>query len=210
MNIIYAETFFNDVLLNSEYSDSAYRNEQTPTYIKTLGFYTAGDGGAAVYKVVNNQFTTDWVNGTKLEALASRYFGDDRDAMTECCQAIYGKLVNSATWGLSTIQKLGIKEDNLSEEELQKMANLPAMIYYGVNSDEAILMRMNNVPRSVASEMGVEYKKDFDNIYKQSSYEIRQWIEGLSSDKWDVFAENKRGMSGSDYKAIWKVLNNET
>lgn len=62
MNIIYAETFFNDVLLNSEYSDSAYRNEQNPTYIKTMGFYTSGDGGAAVYKVVNNQFTTDWVN----------------------------------------------------------------------------------------------------------------------------------------------------
>ncbi len=156
------------------------------------------------------RLTTDWVNGTKLETLASQYFGDDRDAMTECCQAIYGKLVNSATWGLSTIQKLGINEDSLSEEELQKAANLPAMIYYGVNSDEAILMRMNNVPRSVAAEMGVEYKKDFDNVYKQSSYEIRQWIEGLSSDKWDAFAENKRGMSGSDYRAIWKVLNNES
>lgn len=156
------------------------------------------------------RFTTDWVNGTKLETLASQYFGDDRDAMTECCQAIYGKLVNSATWGLSTIQKLGINEDSLSEEELQKAANLPAMIYYGVNSDEAILMRMNNVPRSVAAEMGVEYKKDFDNVYKQSSYEIRQWIEGLSSDKWDAFAENKRGMSGSDYRAIWEVLNNES
>lgn len=58
--------------------------------------------------------------------------------------------------------------------------------------------------------MGVEYRKDFDNIYKQSSYEIRQWIEGLSSDKWDAFAENKREMSGSDYRAIWKVLNNES
>ena len=66
------------------------------------------------------RLTTDWVNGTKLETLASQYFGDDRDAMTECCQAIYGKLVNSATWGLSTIQKLGINEDSLSEEELQK------------------------------------------------------------------------------------------
>lgn len=42
-------------------------------------------------------------------------------------------------------------------------------------------MRMNNVPRSIAAEMGVE--KDFDNIYKQSFYEIRQWIEGLLSDK---------------------------
>ena len=154
------------------------------------------------------RLTTDWVNGTKLEALASRYFGDDRDAMTECCQAIYGKLVNSATWGLSTIQKLGIKEDGLSEEEMQKAANLPAMIYYGVNSDEAILMRMNNVPRSVAAEMGVEYKKNFDNIYKQSSYEIRQWIEGLSFDKWNEFAKNKKGMTGGDYRAIWKVLNN--
>lgn len=155
------------------------------------------------------RLTVDWVNGTKLETLANNYFGDERDAMTACCQAIYGKLVNSATWGLSTIQKLGMNEDSFSEEELQKAANLPAMIYYGVNSDEAILMRMNNVPRSVAAEMGVEYQKDFENIYKQSSYEIRQWINNLSSDKWDAFAKGKSEMSGNDYKAIWKVLNNE-
>lgn len=156
------------------------------------------------------RLTADWVNGTKLENLAREYFGDDRDAMTECCQAIYGKLVNSATWGLSTIQKLGINEGSLSEEELKRATNLPAMIYYGVNSDEAILMRMNNVPRSVATEMGVEYKKEFGDIYQQSSNEIKHWIEGLPCDKWDMFAENKSGMSGDDYKAIWKVLNNES
>lgn len=156
------------------------------------------------------KLTTDWVNGTKLEFLASQYFGNDRDAMTACCQAIYGKLINSATWGLSTIQKLGIKEETLSEEELQRAANLPAMIYYGVNSDEAILMCMNNVPRSVATEMGVEYKKEFDNIYKQSSYEIRQWIDGLSTDKWETFVKTKKGMSGGDYREIWKVLNSES
>ena len=154
--------------------------------------------------------TADWVNGTKLEALASKYFGDDLGAMTECCKAIYGKLVNSATWGLSTIQKLGIKEGSLSEEEMKKAANLPAMIYYGVNSDEAILMRMNNVPRSVAGEMGIEYKKSFENIYSQSSYEIRKWIEALPEEKWNSFVGTKNGISGNEYKAIWKVLNSES
>ena len=155
------------------------------------------------------RLTTDWVNGTKLETLAQRYFGDDKYAMTTCCKAIYGRLVNSATWGLSTIQKLSLDENELSEDELRRAANLPAMIYYGVNSDEAILMRMNNVPRSIATEMGVEYKKEFDNIYKKPSHEINRWIKELSTDKWDSFAEGKNGMSGSDYKAIWKVLNNE-
>ena len=38
------------------------------------------------------------------------------------------------------------------QEVWVKAANLPAMIYYGVNSDEAILMGMNNVPRSAAKE----------------------------------------------------------
>ena len=148
----------------------------------------------------------------------------DRQDLFFTCDCSREKMINAlSTIGKQELQSM-IDEDHgceitcqfcntkyqFSEEELQKAANLPAMIYYGVNSDEAILMRMNNVPRSVAAEMGVEYKKDFDNVYKQSSYEIRQWIEGLSSDKWDAFAENKRGMSGSDYRAIWKVLNNES
>ena len=148
----------------------------------------------------------------------------DRQDLFFTCDCSREKMINAlSTIGKQELQSM-IDEDHgceitcqfcntkyqFSEEELQKAANLPAMIYYGVNSDEAILMRMNNVPRSVAAEMGVEYKKDFDNVYKQSSYEIRQWIEGLSSDKWNAFAENKRGMSGSDYRAIWKVLNNES
>jgi replicative superfamily II helicase len=155
------------------------------------------------------RLTSDWVNGTKLEVLASRYFGNEKDAMTECCQAIYGKLVNSATWGLSTIQKLGLHSEKLSDEESKKVANLPAMIYYGVNSDEAILMRMNNIPRSLASEMGVEYSKAFEDIYKQSSYETHQWIKELTDKKWEECAKSNKGISGCEYKKIWKVLNNE-
>lgn len=66
---------------------------------------------------------------------------------------------------------------------MKRFINLPAMIYYGVNSDKAILMRINNVPRSAATEMGVEYKKEFGVIYQQFFDQIKQWIEGIPCDK---------------------------
>ena len=51
-------------------------------------------------------------------------------------------------------------------------------------------------------EMGLAYRKDFDNIYEQSSNEIRQWIEGLTAEKWEAYAGKRGKMTGSDYKNL--------
>ena len=168
------------------------------------------NGGADLQGDRIAQLTADWVNGTTLEEISQTYFGESENAMSECCKAIYSKLVNSATWGLSSIQKLGVDEKQLTDEEKRIMENLPAMIYYGVNTDEAILMRMNNVPRSIAKEMGDEYKKEVNSIYDKSSYDVRTWIDDLSENKWESFAKSKGIISGEDYKRIWNILDKES
>ena len=52
------------------------------------------------------------------------------------------------------------------------------MIHYGVNSDEAVLLRKNNLPRSLASRMGELFRASVgDDIFNQSSTSIRTWLK---------------------------------
>ena len=39
----------------------------------------------------------------------------------------------------------GLKLDTMSDKQRRRMANLPAMVYYEVDSEEAILMRMHSL-----------------------------------------------------------------
>src|SRR5207249_2783678 len=100
--------------------------------------------GDILSKIIN-----EWVSGEDITEISKRYFrGKGTTPITKCVTAIYSKIVNSATWGLAGIQKVsGIDFDKLPPEEKMELNNLPAMIYYGVRTNEAILMRMNNVPR---------------------------------------------------------------
>lgn len=156
--------------------------------------------------------TLDWIEGREIDYIANLYFdGNDSVSVTDCCRAIYSKLINSATWGLSSIQKLpnsGLDFDSMSEEELKKLTNLPAMIYYGVNSDDAILMRINNIPRSIAPEFGNVYKNKVSDIYNSTTTEVSSWLKDLPAEVWDNLV-NKKGISGGDYKRIWRILNGE-
>ncbi len=45
-------------------------------------------------------------------------------------------------------------------DDLKRWLNiLPAIIYHGVRTEEAVLMRVNSVPRSIAEPMGEQYKQ---------------------------------------------------
>lgn len=159
------------------------------------------------------QMASDWVSGKEIQDIAKIYFdGEDQDAITECCRAIYSNLINAATWGLYSIQKLpnsGIDFENMTEQEKKMFNNLPAMIYYGVNSDEAILMRINNIPRSAASTLGQIYKEENTNIYESTTEKVSFWLNNLPEEAWDK-AVNKTIISGREYKKVWKILNGDT
>lgn len=169
-------------------------------------------GGSPIPGETLAQMTSDWVSGKDIQDIAKIYFnGEDPVAITECCRAIYGKLINSATWGLSSLQKLpnsGIDFKNMTEQEKKMLNNLPAMIYYGVNSDEAILMRINNIPRSAAMTIGQKFKKENNNIYDSTTEQVSSWLNNLPEEEWDK-AVNKTIISGREYKKIWKILNGE-
>jgi len=159
-----------------------------------------------------SRLISDWVNGENIESIASRYFPNDNltKSIESCTRILYSNVSNAATWGLAAIQKIpgnGLDWDNLSEEEKKKIANLPAMIHYGVNSDEAVLMRKNSVPRSIASRMGELFSASVgEDIFNQSSNTIKTWLNELGNDEWNKACPEDVRMTGDDYKKVWKKL----
>lgn len=165
-------------------------------------------GSGMKHKNIAN-ITTDWVSGHSLYEIAEKYFsGDDTtDSLTKACKAIYKQITNCGTWGISAITKLsGINFESLSEEQKKEIDALPAMIYHGVHTSEAVLMRMNNVPRSISENMGAEYKKHAKDF---SVPEAKKFIKSLKEEDWNRLRRKNSTMSGNDYMRIWKLFAGE-
>lgn len=155
--------------------------------------------------------TKDWVSGYSLREIAERHFGKDSptNALTECCKAIYGKLTHAATWGISSLLAMsGIDFDALPKEEQRHFRNLPAMIYYGVDTEEAVLLRTMNVPRKIAKPLSKKLKDDFQGKFPTFS-EAESWLSCLTAEQWQQAVPKKSFMTGRAYRAIWRLLNGE-
>jgi len=154
---------------------------------------------------------SDWVTGREIPDMARTHFGGaDYSSISDCVNAIYSKLVNSATWGLAALQHLpgnGLDFDKLSEDEKRKLLNLPAMIYYGVNTDEAVLLRRVNVPRTIAHQLGQKLNTDFGaDIFVKNSSDLSNWLNELDSNEWQKAVPVGKTISGEEYKKVWKIL----
>ncbi len=161
-----------------------------------------------------SEITNDWVHGKSLRAIAGKYFSRETDdeagttALTSACRAIYRTIVNSGTWGVSALSRLGIDFEKLSEAEKRQINVLPAMIYHGVSSEEAVLMRMNSVPRSAAEALGSWYRKL--NRSRYSVGKARHFLRKLDADDWEEVRPEGSALSGIGYKRVWEVLSGET
>lgn len=155
----------------------------------------------------------DWVNGNNLANMATRMYPDleSSKAIQKTTRALYSVVANSATWGLAALQKMptsGVDWESLTEIEKKKMANLPAYIHYGVNTDEGVLMRKNNVPRSIANRLGELYSASVDGeIFTQPSNAVNNWISEQSIETWENVRPTGTRLSGEDYKKVWEKLN---
>ncbi len=160
------------------------------------------------------EITKAWVGGNSIQEIAREFFHGDENqtkAITDACKAIYRNLVNGGTWGLSALSRLsGINFESLSDAQRRSINVLPAMVYHGVKTEEAVLMRMNSVPRSIAERLGGEFRKssgeDFSNVGVQQA---RQFLKELDVAGWDRLRPTQAHLSGADYKHVWELLSGE-
>ena len=167
-----------------------------------------GDDGVA-------EIISEWVGGMDIPRIAQGHFGGaDRDGITGCVRAIYGGMIERAAWGLAGIQRIcgggghgGRAAGGRPEGGGSSVRNVPAMVYYGVDTDAAVLMRMNCVPRSAAGRIGAAYAEGLAggrDLHSAGGREVREWLSGLGEDEWGRAGAG--GMSGRDLQAIWARL----
>ncbi|MEM5785677.1 MAG: DEAD/DEAH box helicase [Syntrophobacteraceae bacterium] len=150
----------------------------------------------------------DWVNGASLPDMAHAYFATKLDggaveptkALTDCCKNVFGKLTQTASWGLAALQTMtfGDSFEQLTEAEQKTLRNLPARVFYGVNTDKAIALRLLGVPRGAAQPLAQTLRTTRELSLPQlrtklAQTDARTWTRAL-------------GESGRDYFRIWKVL----
>lgn len=172
-------------------------------------------GGEGYDNVRISNITRDWVNGKKLEDIARDYFNQDgdrsgTDAITDACKAIYRAIVNNGTWGVSALSQVsGMNLDDMPENERRRINALPAMIYHGVKTEDAVLMRMNAAPRSVSESLGGLYRDMNPNDSRYSISRARSFLKELSLQDWERARPEGAPLSSAGYKKVWQILSGE-
>ena len=187
---------------------------EVPELRQSLKQVTGGDraDGDTISRII-----CDWVQGRSLEEMATEYFGgngsagedatpDRRDsvsAMTRCCRSIFGNLAQTASWGLAALQSLTIGDefDSLSADEQLALRNLPARVYYGVNSDEAVALRLLGVPRAAATPLARRLGVRSD----EPLHEVRVKVRAAGADRW----AEALGDRGTSYHRVWSIIEGE-
>jgi hypothetical protein len=154
-----------------------------------------------------------WVNGDTISDIARKLIpsGDSNENIKIISKALYRVITNSASWGISALQKMptsGIDWDYLSENEKKKIFNIPAYIYYGVNTDEAVLMRKANVPRTIAGKLGLKYKEEFgEDFLNHNAENVQKWLTSKTEKDIQTIIPANSPLTAKEYIEIWKRLN---
>jgi hypothetical protein len=183
------------------------------TYEISKSLEELNTGGQPLDRSSIARLVIDWVNGQDIATIASRIYPelDANIAVQKATRAVYKVIANAATWGLAALQKMptsGVDWDSLSDIDKKRMANLPAYLHYGVNSDEGVLMRKNNIPRSIANRLGELYSNSVGGeIFSQPSESVSNWLNQQSTEVWNQVRPVGSKLSGGEYRKVWMKLN---
>lgn len=84
------------------------------------------------------------------------------------------------------------------------MGHIPSLIFYGVRSKEAALLRMAGVPRIAAEGLAGRWRELQPDA--SSFPAVRQWVDQLPVEAWDQAVAERDMVSGSDARAVWTAL----
>lgn len=171
---------------------------KVPELRENLGEVTgsAGPNGEKLALILK-----DWVGGATLPDIAQRHFSKDgRDAieaLTKCGQNLFGKLTQTAAWGLGAL--LSITGGEIPEDERQQLNNLASRVYYGVSDENAIALRLLGIPRMAAEPLAIQMRANGQRPLTEVRSVLRSsdasfWTNALGSDK------------GQVYRKVWRIL----
>lgn len=143
----------------------------------------------------------DWVNGASVPDIANRYFmeknNDEMQAMTRCGKNLFGNLTQTAAWGLGAL--LSITGSEISEEQMTTLRNLPSWVFYGVNSDEAIALRLLGVPRAAATKLA----GGMGEVLSEPLTNVRSHLRQMDEKEWQ---QTLGEQEGKIYRSVWRIL----
>ena len=150
-----------------------------------------------------SQVVKDWVGGMSLGDLADNYFatasdGKHRDhtqALTQCCQRLFGSILPAVSWGLSALQALAMSR-RPDEGIPRSSRDIPSYVYYGVNTREAVAFRLFGVPRTAALALARKHGAG------RGTEELRQFLANSSSSDWT----DALGDIGQSYYDAWRLV----
>lgn len=142
-----------------------------------------------------------WVKGDKINTISTTHphfiSEDTNKRLTEFVTYI-NQLRFKASWGLSALE--GIVKGN---EDEMKDSYIPSYVYYGVDSSNALAMRMLGIPRSMSSSLSNVIS---GNISEYSFSKLRNIIQSLSLNDWDSLKPQQSRLSGEEWKYIVNLL----
>lgn len=152
----------------------------------------------------------DWVNGESLVALSKKYSrvgeGEENDEdrqVAEFSQYLFSTLITNASWGIGALEGLCLRGEG--GESSDQAAHVPSMIYFGVQSTEAVWLRMAGVPR-VAAEGAAKLWREQKSSRPATYGDLREWVSSISVEDWGRVLPRKSSITPSSMALIWGEL----
>lgn len=141
------------------------------------------------------RIVTSWVNGNSLRAIADAEYDGN---LLECSRYIYSTVSNLIPWGLGAVQRVGFAGTNVDWANLR---TIPAMVYHGVHTREAVGLRMVGVPRFAAEGLAEQARSHGIKLG-----ELRDWLATNADPDWQAAMPPGARISGNDCKRLWRIL----
>ena len=148
-----------------------------------------------------------WVNGAAVHDLADTFGEPKDDAITRHARFnsyLHSTLTGLASWGLGALERVALAGTNADADVLERAGHVPSMVLFGVNSPEAIWMRMTGLTREASSSASELWRAERQST-PSTFAEVRAWIGNLDDGAWDSALAGTAYSTG-DMRLLWPVL----
>jgi superfamily II DNA/RNA helicase len=147
----------------------------------------------------------NWVKGEKLVNIANLHptfkmqndNKKDEKNITDFVKKM-NEIRFKASWGLSALE--GIVRGN--QDEI-KDSFIPSLVYFGVDNEKSLALRMIGAPRSLSSSLQNILDK---NLNQYSFKDLRNKLKNLSNEDWDTLKPPNSKLDGMEWKRISDIL----